>query len=92
MPRKLNGHTPPEELDPDFVLTTKLLNEYKDKWNEQFQTSEIDAVKFSRLSIVALTQWAAILAVDVGMQPQQFVAVCNIQFGEAHKRAPRFGD
>lgn len=93
MSRRLNGHAAPlAPQNSDYELTCKLLNEYKEKWNQQFKESSVDAALFTRLSLVALTQWAAILAVDVGMQPEHFEAVCNIQFAEAHKNAPRFGN
>lgn len=82
---------PEASANPDFVLTTRLLHEFRNLWVHEFRESGIDAVKFTRLSVVALTQLSAILAVDVGMTVEQFKAVCGAQFDEAHKQAPKFG-
>lgn len=91
MPKATTKPTTTEEQGPDYEAVTKMLAEYRESWNKQFTESGMDAVKFSRLSVVALTQIAAIVAVDVGMTVDQFSNVCRAQFTEAHKRAPRFG-
>lgn len=79
------------EDNPDYRLTMKLLNEFRALWVEQLRISETDPVRFSQLSVVALTQLSAIVGVDVGMIPQQFEAVCRAQFDAAFAKAPRFG-
>lgn len=76
---------------PEFQLTMRLLSAFRDTWNTEFKAEGVDPMLFSRLSVVALTQLAAVVGVDVGMTPKQFTAVCRTQFDEAHKRAPRFG-
>lgn len=89
MPRKLNGAKPPE-VHPDHQLAIKLLNEFRNLWVEQMKENEVDPMKYSRLSLVALTQLAAIVGVDVGMSLPQFEAVCKAQFETAYAKAPRF--
>lgn len=78
------------ELSPDYVLFNKLLNEYRQCWVDQMKESGVSQVHYSRLSVVALTQLAAIAAVDVGMTPEQFTNVCRANFEQAYKQAPRF--
>lgn len=75
---------------PEYLLTVKLLNEFRQSWINQMQESGVSQVLYSRLSVVALTQVAAIAAVDVGMTPEQFVDVCRANFDEALKKAPKF--
>lgn len=79
------------EVHPDYLLTQKLIGEFRQFWIEKLRESGAANVKFTRLSVVALTQVAAILAVDAGMQPEQFTAVCMANFKEAYARAPKFG-
>lgn len=90
MPKKTNK--PPEPAPtPEYLLTVKLLNEFRQLWADQLKESGVSSVLFSRLSLVALTQVAAIVAVDVGMTPEQFLAVCRANFNEAYSKAPKFG-
>jgi hypothetical protein len=78
---------------PEYHLVMSLVNEFRQCWVEQFTNSGgTDHVKFSQLSVVALTQLAAVLAVDVGMTPEQFTNICRAQFADLHKRAPRFAE
>jgi hypothetical protein len=83
-----NSAAPP---DPHYQLTLLLLNEFRNKFTELAARDLADPVVLSRLSTVALSQLAAMLAVDVGMKQDQFTAVCRSNFEEAFKRAPRFG-
>lgn len=78
--------------NPDFDLTIKLVNEFRQCWVDEFTKAGIDAVKFSQLSVVALTQLAAVLAVDVGMTGEQFTNICRAQFADLYKRSPRFAE
>jgi hypothetical protein len=81
------------DLTPEYKLATKLLNAHKSLWVREMKKAgkaDIDPVMYSRISIVALTQLAAMVGVDVMMEHQQFAAVCNAQFAEAYRRAPRF--
>lgn len=89
MPKKMNSAHPQQE-DPHYQLTLTLLNEFKNKFAELANKRLADPVVFSRMSTVALSQLAAIIAVDVGMKQDQFTAVCRSNFEEAFKRAPRF--
>ncbi len=45
---------------------------------------------FSRISLVALNQVAAITSVDIGMTPDQFTAMCRGAYMEAYAKAPKF--
>lgn len=89
MPRNEGAHAP--QTDPHYQLTLTLLNEFKAKFAELAGKGLADPVIFSRMSTVALSQLAAVIAVDVGMTPEQFTAICRSNFDEAFKRAPRFG-
>ena len=89
MPKNSAAHPP--QKDPRYELTLLLLNEFKAKFAELAARDLADPVVFSRMSTVALTQLGAVVAVDVGMNQEQFVAVCRSNFDEAFKRAPRFG-
>ena len=86
--------------NPDYQATVKMIMKLRDTWEASGKELEaieaeagkpFDFVKFSRLSVVAFTQLAAVLAVDVHMTPEQFLQVTAAQFAEAYKRAPRFG-
>ena len=46
---------------------------------------------YARITILSLTQMAAMTAVDVGMGEEQFVELCLENYREAHRRAPKFG-
>ncbi len=93
MPKKvMNGQCPqPVEPNVDYELTLRILNEIKEFWMGQLKLAPVDDVKFARLSVVAFTQWAAMLGVDVGMTEDQFTNICRTQFRHAYERAPKFG-
>lgn len=92
MPKAVSKGQKAQQATPEYELTVKLLNEFRELWVKQFaEPHGMDAMLFSRISIVALTQLGAIVAVDVGMNPDQWLAVCNAQFTEAFRNAPRFG-
>jgi hypothetical protein len=46
--------------------------------------------KFTRVSIVSLTQAAAVCAVDVAMDEASFLATCKANYQQAVKAAPRW--
>lgn len=80
-----------QETTPEYKIMVDMLTGFQREWNAQFNAKkDIDAVKFSKLSVVALTQLSAIIGVDVGMMEEQYTNVCRAQFIEAHKRAPKF--
>jgi hypothetical protein len=49
-----------------------------------------DQAKFTRVSIVSLTQVAATCAIDVSMPEEQFLATCKANYEAALKHAPRW--
>lgn len=90
MPKKQLNGSKPAEPSTEYKLVHEMLTEFRDVWVKQCQGATIDPMIFSRLSVVALTQLSAIVAVDVGMQPDQFTNICSAQFTEAYRKAPRF--
>lgn len=89
MPKVSNAPTVTQ--DQDYQVMLKVLNELKAFWVAQLKESKIDEVKFSRLALVALTQWASIVAVDIGMSAEQFTNVCKANFIASYEKAPKFG-
>lgn len=82
---------PPKAVQsPELVLTNKLIADFRQLWVDQFKEAGMPQMQYSRLSILALMQVAAVVGVDIGMQPEQFSAMALGSFKEAHKRAPRF--
>lgn len=79
-----------EAENPEYVLTKKLVSEFMKAWHEQMADSGVGQVRYSQLSVVALTQVAAIAGVDVGMNIDQFTAVCQANFKQAYDIAPKF--
>jgi hypothetical protein len=62
------------------------------KWKDNKPApEELDAIKYTRLSVVSLTHVAAVLAVDVGMNEEQYLKVCKANFTEAVAKAPKWG-
>lgn len=82
---------PKVEENPEYILTKKLISEFMKAWHEQMADSGIDQVRYSQLSVVALTQVAAVVGVDVGMSSAQFLAVSKANFEKAYENAPKFG-
>lgn len=80
-----------ENKEAAIAEVTKILKSLSIWWLEQRQQQTIGQVTFNRLSVVALTQHAAILGVDVGMTEDQFVDVCRATFQSAYKKAAKFG-
>ena len=60
-------------------------------WDTWKQHKLPDQVKYTRISIVSLTQAAAVCAVDVGMTEENFLATCKANYAQAVKSAPRWG-
>ncbi len=83
---------PPELFD----LHKKLCSDIWTAWGAHRDKARevIDPVvaqeKFTRISIVSLTQIAAVCAVDVSMTEEQFLATCKANFATAFKSAPRW--
>jgi hypothetical protein len=94
MPQKLNGHDQPVKdphIDTDMQLAAGILHALKGAWLAHLKESGAAQVRHARLTVVAATQLAAIIGVDVGMTADQFTNVCKANFDEAYKRAPKFG-
>jgi hypothetical protein len=87
-----SGGVPPELFD----LHKKLCSDIWATWGSHRDHAQgvIDPVvaqeKFTRVSIVSLTQIAAVCAVDVGMTEEQYLATCKANFETAYKNAPRW--
>lgn len=90
MPRKQPNGTAAEQ-SPDYILTTRLIEAYRETWLAEKATSGVSEMHYSRLSVVAMTMLAGVVGVDVGMSRDQFVAVCAANFDQALAQAPRFG-
>jgi hypothetical protein len=85
-PVKSNG-----QESPEYQLTSILLTELQETWKRLYAEHGKDPMLFSRMSVVAFSQLAAVMAVDVEMNLQQFTAVCKAQHEIAYKQAPKFG-
>lgn len=83
----MNSHEPG---NPDFEATTEILTNLRKYWISQASNSKLDPMRFSQLGLVALTQWSAMVGVDVGIPEDMFIAICQANFREAFKRAPKF--
>lgn len=70
---------------------SQLVEDLWTAWKNHRTTSSIEAEKYSRISVVSLTQVAAMTAVDVGMTEEQYMLVCMANFNEANKKALRWG-
>jgi hypothetical protein len=87
-----SSDVPPELFD----LHKKLCGDIWATWGQHRDKARevIDPVvaqeKFTRISIVSLTQIAAVCAVDVGLTEEQFLATCKANFETAFKNAPRW--
>jgi len=80
----------PAAQSAEYDLTMRLLTEFQQTWQRLYKKENTDAIVFSRMSLVALTQLSAVIAVDIGMSDEQFINICKAQFTEAFARAPRF--
>lgn len=78
--------------NPHYQLTLQLLSAFQTTWKAEYAKGLADPMTFSRLSMVALGQLAATVAVDIGMTQHQFTQVCRASFDEAYKQAPKFGE
>ena len=80
-----------EPSGEDYELTRDILMGIRDCWQDTQKQTNTDPVRFAKMGIVALSQWLAMVAVDVGMPEENFTAVCKAQHQQAFKNAPRFG-
>ena len=88
----MNESTAKELTGDLFDAHKKLLDETWVLWREHCKLNKvIGQEKFSRISIVTMTHIAAVTAVDVGMNKQQFLQTCEANYDAAVRRAPRWG-
>ena len=78
-------------MSPQQQLALKLFEDFRASYIKMSANNQEDVILFQRMCILALSQLAAVLAVDVAMQPDQFLNVCRCNFDEAYKNAPKFG-
>lgn len=90
MPKVKKPEPSKTEQSPEYILTMKLIAEFKQAWVDQMREAGVSQVLYSRLSVVALAQVASVVAVDIGMTAQQFGDLCVANYTQAHARAPRF--
>lgn len=73
-------------------IHTRLLATLWKEWiKHRDENKQVDPPRYSRLSVVTLSHVAATVAVDVGMDLEQFLAVCRANFKDAYQRAPKWG-
>jgi hypothetical protein len=80
----------PDDL---FQVHKALIDKMWELWklSRDEVTPKIDHIKYSRVSTVTFTHIAAIIAVDVGMDEEKFLATCKANYAAAVKHAPKFG-
>lgn len=69
-------------------MVTKLWDMWK---GERSGADGLSDEIFQRLSVVAMSQVAAIIAVDVTITEEQFLSICQANFKEAYRKAPKWG-
>lgn len=77
--------------NPEYQVATKVFKAFRDTWIEQGKEAGVDPMDYSKLSLVAMAQLAAIVAVDIHMPQDNFQNVCRACFEQAYKNAPKFG-
>lgn len=83
-----NDNKPP---NLDYILATKLFKVFREVWLAESKEAGVDAVHHAQMSVVALAQLTAIIAVDINMPQEAFVSVCRATFDQAYRNAPKFG-
>jgi len=93
MPKAVNkaAPKPTPEQEADYALSVKMIQDIRDFWVKQSADTTIDQFKLYRIGVVAFSQWASILGVDIGMTVEQFTNVCRANFEQAYAQAPKFG-
>jgi len=76
---------------PQYKLALDIFNDFRNHYIKLATESKNDSIIHTRMCVVALSQLAAMLAIDVGMTPDQFLNVSRLNFDEAYKAAPKFG-
>jgi hypothetical protein len=84
----VSSNAPPEEALRK--VHEALCDVFWKTWQLNQKPSELDPVKYSRLSVVSLTWLASVVAVDVHLTEEQFLDVCRANFREAYAKAPKF--
>lgn len=74
-----------------FRIHNSIVNKLKAVWqNSKPDDNSVDTLCYSKLSVISFTHWAAIVAVDCGMDVDQFLKVCEANFREAYEKAPKW--
>jgi hypothetical protein len=74
----------------EYDITARIINDLKATWDKLYAEGLADPPTFVSLSVVACTQLAAIMAVDVGLVEDKLLAITQANYREALKRAPKF--
>lgn len=81
-----------EKLQEYLTITNELVESlslwYQDQ-NDDHPT--ITSTEFSSLAVIALAVYAATVGVDINMTKSDFLAICEQDFDEAYRKAPKFG-
>lgn len=80
------------KIPPELMVEYQRLYTGIWKWWEGMHQPEVDPVIHTKATVIALTQFIAVLAVDVGMTSEQFLKVCEAQWIAAYSKAPKFGE
>lgn len=78
----------PENYELAKALLQSIAEWYLQQINER---APVDMVTLTRMAVLSLSQYSAVLAVDVGMTEAQFLSVNKANFNEAYAKAPKFG-
>jgi hypothetical protein len=90
MPKKSDIEVRYGPHSEEYQLNQKIIDAIREAWGRALEDSGADPVMYSRISVLALLQIAAVVAVDCTMQKPNFVALCDHLFDEAFTKAPRF--
>lgn len=81
----------PEGVSPElFEMHQRLLKDLWETWGIHRDLNKPKFHEFYRVSVATLTGQAAVLAVDVNMTEDQFLATCKANFKEALKKVPKW--
>lgn len=85
-----------EKADYDRAnkVNALLLPEISAWWvakRDEFTKQGLDPVSFSKISVISILTYAAMVAVDAPLTKEQFVELCNNAWEDAFNKAPRWG-
>ena len=92
LPTEATGLQIMATLPAHVEITKSMINSLAEWYKAEIELKkDMDPATLVRLMVVAMTRYAAILAIDVGMTPEQFEAVSRANFKDAFDQAPKFG-